>query len=166
MALLPVWGVKSGLGADASAFLVSTLVLGNVALQLPLGALADRLNRRAMLVGCALVSVAAAVALPMLSGGGWMLWAVLFGWGGIAAGLYTIALIELGSRHRGQALVSANAAVLVSYGIGALAGPLVAGAAMDVIEPHGLSLALAAMALAYIVLAVRRARRRAQPPQP
>lgn len=160
MALLPVWGVKSGLGADAAAFLVSTLVLGNVALQMPLGVLADRFNRRAMLVGCAAASVLAAVTLPWLSTGGWMLWAVLFGWGGLAAGLYTIALVELGARYRGQTLVSANAAVISAYGLGALGGPLVAGTAMDIIEPHGLAAALALMAGAYVALAIARSRRR------
>ena len=162
MAMMPVWGIKIGLGADAAAFLVSTLVLGNVALQLPLGALADRLNRRAMLMGCAVVSILAAASLPLLAEGGWMLWAVLFVWGGIAAGLYTIALIELGARYTGQTLVSANAAVIIAYGVGALGGPLLVGAAMDAIEPHGLSVALALMASAYLGVAVRRARQRAQ----
>jgi MFS family permease len=160
MALLPVWGLKVGMGAEAGTFLVAVLVLGNVALQMPLGALADRLNRRAMLAGCALVSLVAAVALPWLAGEGWKLWLLLFVWGGIAAGLYTIALVELGARYKGQALVAANAAVVIGYGIGALAGPLIVGVTMDVIEPHGLSLALAAMAAAYLAVVVRRARRR------
>jgi predicted MFS family arabinose efflux permease len=120
-----------------------------------------------MLIGCAVVSIAAAVALPVLAGTGWMLWAVLFVWGGIAAGLYTIALVELGARYKGQTLVSANAAVIIAYGIGALVGPLVAGAAMDVIVPHGLSVALALMAAAYLAVAVVRARRgRAATPEP
>lgn len=162
MAMLPVWGVKIGLGADAAAFLVSTLVLGNVALQLPLGALADRLNRRAMLAGCAAVSIVSAASLPFLAGGGWMLWAVLFVWGGLAAGLYTIALIELGSRYAGQTLVSANAAVIIAYGIGALGGPVLVGAAMDAIEPHGLAIALALMASAYLVVTLMRWRQRAE----
>lgn len=160
MAMLPVWGVKSGMAPGAAAFLVTALVLGNVALQMPIGALADVLNRRAMLAGCALTSVLAAGALPWLVGGDWALWLVLFLWGGIAAGLYTIALVELGARYRGQALVAANAAVVLGYGMGALAGPLVAGGAMDLIEPHGLSLALGAMATAYLVVVVRRAGRR------
>jgi MFS family permease len=160
MALMPVWGVKSGFSAEASAFLVTTLVLGNVAFQMPLGALADGLNRRAMLVGCALSCVAAAAALPWLVGESWVLWLVLFIWGGIAAGLYTIALIELGARYKGQTLVSANAAVIIGYGIGALVGPLFVGGAMDLIEPHGLSLALGVMATAYLAVAVLRARRR------
>jgi MFS family permease len=155
--LLPVWGVKIGLDAAGASFLVSTLVLGNVALQLPLGALADRVNRRALLMVCAGASFLAAAALPLLADAGWALWAALFVWGGLAAGLYTVALIELGARYRGAALVSANAAVIASYGIGALAGPMLVGGAMDAVEPHGIALALAAMAAVYLGVAARRA---------
>jgi 8-oxo-dGTP pyrophosphatase MutT (NUDIX family) len=35
MGLMPVWGVRTGLDADAASFLISALVLGNVALQIP-----------------------------------------------------------------------------------------------------------------------------------
>ncbi len=154
--LMPVWGVKIGLSAEGASFLVTVLVLGNVALQLPLGALADRANRRALLMLCALVSLAAAAALPALAAADWRLWATLFVWGGLAAGLYTVALIELGARYRGAALVSANAAVIAAYGVGALVGPLFVGAAMDLVEPHGIALALAVMAAAYLALAAWR----------
>jgi len=157
MGLLPVWGVRTGLDPDAASVLVTALVLGNVVFQIPLGALADVANRRALLIFCAVVSVVAAVALPLLAGGGWRLWLMLFVWGGLAAGLYTVALIELGARYRGATLVAANAAVVSAYGVGALVGPLFSGAAMDVIDPHGVAVALGIMALAYLALAVRRA---------
>jgi MFS family permease len=160
MAMLPVWGVRTGLDRDAASFLVSILLLGNVALQIPLGALAEVVNRRVLLVGCALVSLAASAALPFLAGETWRLWAMLFVWGGLAAGLYTIALIELGARYSGATLVSGTAAVVTAYGIGALAGPLVTGAAMDLLDPHGLALALGLMALAYLSIAILRARPR------
>ncbi len=159
MALLPVWGVKTGLEREAASFLISVLVLGNVVFQIPLGALADRWNRRGMLIFCAAVTVAMAAALPWLAGSVWPLWAGLFIWGGLVAGLYTIALIELGARYTGARLVSATAAVVSAYGIGALVGPILTGAAMDAVEPDGLSLALGAMALAYLALALLRARR-------
>ena len=159
MALLPVWGVKTGLDRDAATFLISVLVLGNVALQIPLGALADRWNRRWMMIGCGLTCVLAAAALPLLAQTQWPLWAALFVWGGLVAGLYTIALVELGARYRGATLVSANAAVVSAYGVGALIGPLTVGAAMDAVEPHGLSLALAGLAAVYLAVALARARK-------
>jgi MFS family permease len=160
MALLPVWGVKLGMERDAATFLVSILVLGNVALQIPLGALADRWNRRALLIGCGLTCLIAAALMPVLAGTTWPLWALLFVWGGLVAGLYTVGLVELGARYTGAALVSANAAVIASYGIGALGGPLIVGAAMDAVEPHGMSIALAAMAALYLAVALARARLR------
>ena len=160
MALLPVWGVRTGLDREAASFLVSALVLGNVVFQIPLGALADRVNRRALLVFCALVSIGAAMALPLLAGETWRLWAMLFVWGGLAAGLYTVALIELGARYRGATLVAANAAVVSAYGIGALGGPVLGGGFMDLIDPHGLALALGLMSATYLGVAIARARPR------
>jgi MFS family permease len=162
MALLPVWGVKLGMERDAATFLVSILVLGNVALQIPLGALADRGNRRLMLIGCGLTCLVAAALLPVLAHTTWPLWALLFVWGGLVAGLYTIGLVELGARYSGATLVSANAAVIASYGIGALGGPLIVGAAMDAVEPHGLSIALGGLATIYLAVALLRARRRSR----
>ena len=159
MGLLPVWGVRTGLDRDAASFLVTVLVLGNVVFQIPLGAVADRVSRRALLVFCGLVSLAASVALPLLAGEGWRLWLTLFVWGGLAAGLYTVALVELGARYRGATLVSANAAVVIAYGLGALIGPVFAGAAMDVIDPHGVAVALGVMAAAFLAVAIGRARR-------
>ena len=148
--------MRTGLDRETAAFLVSALLFGNVVFQVPLGALADRMDRRPLLIGCALVSILAAAALPLLAGSGWLLWVVLMVWGGIAAGLYTIALVELGARYSGATLVAGNAAVVFSYGVGALAGPLIGGAAMDALDPHGLAAALGAMAAVYLVVAVWR----------
>lgn len=162
MAMLPVWGVRQGFDAQSASFLVSVLILGNVVFQIPLGALADKVNRRALLFLCAAVCLLAAVLLPIL--GDWRLWAMLFVWGGLAAGLYTVALVELGARYKGATLVSANAAVVTAYGIGALAGPVLVGGAMDIVDPHGLSIALGLMSAAFLGVVVRRARaRRVQP---
>jgi hypothetical protein len=52
---------------------------------------------------------------------------MLFVWGGLAAGLYTVALAELGARYSGATLVSATAAIVTAYGVGALVGPLFVG---------------------------------------
>jgi hypothetical protein len=50
--------------------------------------------------------------------------------------------------------------VVSAYGLGALAGPLLVGAAMDLIPPDGLSVALALCASAYLALAAARGRTR------
>ena len=58
--------------------------------------------------------------------------------GGVASGIYPVALSMAGDRFRGGNLVSVNAAMIVAYGLGGLAGPPVGGAAMDCRNPQGL----------------------------
>lgn len=156
LGLIPVWGVATGLTPERAALLLAVVGFGNVAFQWPLGAVADRVDRRLALTGCALVCVVSAVLLPFVAGTGWPLWTVLFCLGGISVGLYTVALSELGARYRGAALAEANGAIVLGYGMGMLLGPPLAGAAMEAWRPHGLALALGVFALAYLALAVRR----------
>ncbi len=43
-----------------------------------------------------------------------------------------------GDRFRGAELVSVNAAMIIAYGLGGLAGPALGGMAMDMRNPQGL----------------------------
>lgn len=153
LGLLPVWGVRGGLAPEQAAFLLTAMLMGNVALQIPLGALADRFNRRVLLMLCAATTLLGAALLPVLVQTEAALWPVLFVMGGLMSGLYTVALAELGARYAGRALVSANAAMIVCYGFGALVAPLGFGAAMDALDPHGLPLATGLLCAGYLALA-------------
>ena len=92
------------------------------------------------------------LSLPLLVGSRFGLWAVLFTWGGMSAGLYTVALVELGARYDGRELAVGNAAMIMGYSIGAAFGPLAAGAMMDAIPPHGMLYSLAAGCMIYFAL--------------
>jgi predicted MFS family arabinose efflux permease len=62
----------------------------------------------------------------------------LFVWGGIASGIYPVALSIAGDRFRGTELVTVNAAIIIAYGLGGLVGPALGGVAMDTWNPQGL----------------------------
>jgi MFS family permease len=131
--------------------------LGNVLLQIPLGMASDRVrDRRVMLCACALVGLAGTLALPFIAGNWWITAAVLFVWGGVVAGLYTIGLAHLGSRLSGRDLASANAAFVFCYGFGMLVGPQAIGLGMDGFGPHGFSHVLAVFFAAYALLVALR----------
>lgn len=157
MALIAVWGVRSGLGEADSTLLLSVFALGSMALQLPLGWAADRFDRSALLVAIAACSVVAPLGMALVAPSFLALAALAVFWGATAVGLYSVALTEIGARYRGTKLAVANAAVVLGYGLGALAAPLGFGAAMDLIPPHGLMFCAAAVALFYMVLALFRA---------
>ena len=156
MSLLPVYGLRVGLDETTSALLVTAVALGNVALQVPIGHLSDRTDRRKVLLACALVGLAGAALMPLAAGRTVLLLGLLFVWGGTVAALYTVGLTQLGARFTGAELASANAAFVMLYSAGMLAGPPLVGAGLDLWNPHGFAAMLALFLALYVcVVAVR-----------
>jgi MFS family permease len=151
-ALLPVYGLATGYTTEQAALLVTAVALGNVVCQIPLGLLSDRVDRRAVLLVAGLSGAAGAAALPAVAANFTGLWAILFAWGGLTGALYTVGLAYLGARFAGEDLVSANTAFVLLYNVGLIVGPPVAGAAMDLVPPHGFAAALTAFCLLYVAV--------------
>ncbi|ACK52725.1 major facilitator superfamily MFS_1 [Methylocella silvestris BL2] len=154
MGLLPVFALRSGLGAETGAWFVTLFALGNVAFQFPVGFLADMIERRRLLMMIALVSLIGAIALSALEPSASLLFgALLLIWGGVAGSFYAVALGYLGARYKGPELASANAAFVMLYSGGMLGGPPIMGAGMDALGPHGFFLAIAALLAIYLLIA-------------
>jgi MFS family permease len=155
-AFLPLWGTHLGFAITTAPLLASAMTLGNVAFQIPVGLLADRLPRRPMLLACAIVG---ALALPLawlVSASAPLLIAVLFIWGGATAGIYTVALAHLASRFSGTDLASANAALVFCYALGMLVGPASVGDAMTRAPIGGLPLVLGLVFAVYALIVALR----------
>ncbi len=154
-ALIPVFGSGYGLPEAVLAALVMVLSLGNIFLQIPLGLLAERFGGRAMIIACAIATAVCAVLLPLLITTP-LIWAVLLVMGAVGYGVYTMALVELGSRFKGSALVSGNAAFALMWGAGGIVGPPSAGALMQAIGPLGLPTVIAGLDVLLVVFALYR----------
>ena len=156
-ALFPVFGARIGYPEADSALLLSMIGLGNVLLQIPLGLVSDRVHdRRKLLLFCAMTGLIGMIVLPHLMTQWYMLAAVLFVWGGVVAGLYTVGLAHLGSELTGRELASANAAFIFCYAIGMLVGPQAVGVGMDIWGPSGFPIMLGTFFAAYAILALAR----------
>ncbi|MCL5775770.1 MFS transporter [Limibaculum sp. FT325] len=164
LALLSVWGVRSDLPEAEAVLLLSAFPLGAILMQLPLGWAADRFDRRRLLLLIAAVMIAAPVAITGLERALGPLVPVTMVWGGLASGLYLVALTGLGARYSGQRLAQANAAVVLAYGVGALVSPLALGAAMDAADPDGLLLGSSGFAAAFLALVLARMARARKTP--
>lgn len=80
LTLLPVYCLQQGFTAEVALAMVSTVVVGDALLQLPIGALADYLPRRTLFLGCAVLLLLSSLAIaPLLDT--WLIWPiwVLFG---------------------------------------------------------------------------------------
>ncbi|UVL25102.1 MFS transporter [Pseudomonas donghuensis] len=159
LSLLPVYATNHAYAVGVAALMVTVILTGDMLFQLPIGWLADRRERTTVHLVCGVVAMLIGLALPWLIGMQWLLWPALVLLGAVAGGVYTLALVLIGQQFKGQDLVTANASVGLLWGVGSLLGPLISGAAMDV-APHGLPMALTAMAALFVVFA-RSARRRA-----
>jgi MFS family permease len=155
MGLLPVYALRSGLGAATGATLVTIFALGNGLLQTPVGIVSDRLDRHRLLVLIAAFGAIGALLLPLAREAGFGPFAfLLFVWGGVVGSLYAIGLAHLGSRYKRAELASGNAAYILLYSTGMLIGPPIMGLGLDIL-PAGLFIALAIMLAIYFGLAVR-----------
>jgi MFS family permease len=142
LAFLPLYGLKIGLNLSTAALALTTLIVGNVILQLPIGWLADRFSKQTVLKMCALVSVIFAILLPYTGTSIW-LWPVLVILGAAGYGVYTVSLADLGDRFQGNELVAGSAAFAVMWGVGALIGSISGGWAMSLFGPYGLPILVA-----------------------
>lgn len=157
LSLLPIYGLRNGFDQDTAVLMLSVLVAGNIVLQMPLGWLSDRMDRRRLLILLSAILVVAPLVLPFVLHEGFLLWPLLVLWGGASVGIYTVALALLGDRFHATALASANAAFVAVFETGSIAGPVAVGVGMDVLGAQGFEVVLMAAGMGFLILSgVRR----------
>lgn len=165
MSFLPLYGLRLGLGAADASLLLTVAVLGNVAFQIPLGLVSDRIDRRVLLFACSTFGTLGALALPMMEVNSFAFYATVFLATGVVGSLYTVGLAHLGARFDGPNLAAANAAFVMLYSVGLIVGPPLAGRSMDAYDPYGFAFFIAAtLGLYAVVVASRLVARRSSDP--
>lgn len=154
LTLLPIYGLRQGFSQEVALLMASVVVVGDAALQLPIGWLADRMPRSRLFRICGWVLTLSSLAIPALLHTP-LIWPLLVLFGASAGGLFTLALILVGERFRDDELVRANAHIAQLWGIGCLVGPLVTGAVSQWVSGHALPLLMALGAAGFVVMARR-----------
>jgi MFS family permease len=131
--ILPLYGLALGLSAATAALLVSASGLGSALTMLPAGMLADRFidpsqGRRTLMVGFAALTLVATAIIPWVAHLPWLAWPIVFLWGGAGGSLYTLAMIDIGSREQGITLVNSTAVLVLTYTGGGMAASAASGA--------------------------------------
>lgn len=157
-ALIPVHQVRLGIDAAVAVLGLSVFMAGNLALQYPIGWIADHTSRRLAAIAVAAIILAGAIAYPLLLPAlGPSYWVAMFIWGGVSWGMYTLGLALLGERFPASQLAAANAAFVMIYEAGSIFGPVVSGAALDRWPTYGLPVAVGVVAAIFILAAATRA---------
>jgi MFS family permease len=157
ISLSAVYGAALGSAEARIASLIACFTAGNAALQILLGRVAELFGSARTMLFCVLAALAGCLALPFVFNS-WLVWPLIFLWGGVTFGIYTMALIQLGERFTGQALIAGNAAFGFVWGVGGMLGSPATGLAMQLVGHQGLplSLGLLCSVLAAFLVAERR----------
>ena len=154
LTFLPIYAAGLGVAEVDAIRLLTVLAIGSMALQYPIGWLADRVSNYA---------IAAAMGAIMLAGSAAMPWALplpaisvvfMFFYGGALGALYTISLVLLGRQFKGADLSAASAMLAVMFCLGSFIWPSAGGAAMDRLGADAMPVSLiAAYALFLVIVA-------------
>jgi MFS family permease len=105
--------------------------VGSVVLILPMGWLADHVNRMGMLVACIVLTMAGLVAMPYVLFQPFMAQLFAFFFGGVEGMIYALGVILIGERFKGGMLAAASATFTACWAAGTVIGPFLVGAGMD-----------------------------------
>ncbi|WP_353641237.1 MFS transporter [Mesorhizobium sp. WSM2239] len=157
VSLFAVYGAALGSAEARITVLIAGFTAGNAVLQILLGRVAEQFGSTRTMLFCVLACLAGCLLLP-LTFNWWVSWPLVFVWGGVSFGIYTMSLIQLGERFTGQALIAGNAAFAFVWGAGGIVGSPATGLAMQLVGHQGLplSLGLLSCVLAALLMAERR----------
>ncbi len=139
-----VFGSQIGLSAAQIALFVAMLFAGALVLQYPIGWLSDRMDRRKLIFGSAALGALCCAMGWVVGGGLWVLMASAFLAGGVTTPLYALFLAYTNDALDSEDMPAASGGLVFTFGLGAIAGPLVTGWAMEGLGPFAFWLVLGA----------------------
>ena len=161
-----VYGARVGISTPGIALMMSIVVVAGAVMQLPAGRISDLTDRRYVLAGAAVGAAVFALlvffAQPRLT---WHVIALTGGYGALAYTLYSVAVAHANDHAKPEEFVKVSGGLLLLYGFGTMAGPVIGATLMIGLRPESLFLATA---LAHTLLAaytLLRISRRAPVPQ-
>ena len=174
----PVFVQRLGFSVLEIALFVSASLVGGALFQLPVGRLSDRIDRRWTIIGVCAGAVAAAMAFISVgnidppgvatTGHGADSRPQLFVLGALLGGFiytqYALCVAHTNDFIAADEFVEASGGLLLTYGMGAAIGPLLAAAAVTHYGPGALFAFIAVVYASYLLFTLYRISRRAAPP--
>jgi MFS family permease len=161
--LSPVYATNLGFSETQLSTFMAVMIMSGLILQWPMGHLSDRVGRGPLLVFIPLI--VAIVAGAMIYADSFVL--ILAGAGIFGAFVFTqysLAAATANDMVTSDQRVQVAGALLITYGAGAVIGPIVAGQFMNILGPQGLFFYFALVSLLLSTFSILTRRRRAGSP--
>lgn len=153
----PIYGQEVGLQLNQIGLFLAAFVLGGAIAQLPIGWLADKFDRRWVLIGLSLAAVVSCGTTVLASGAGTgmvMAAAVFFGF--TTFPVFSVSAAHAHDYATSEERVELSAALMFFFALGAIASPLIASTLIEAYGPTALFVFLAAGHLVLVVFGIMR----------
>ena len=167
--LAPVFAHGTGFTLTQTSTFMAAGIFGGLLLQWPMGRLSDRIDRRTVLAGVALGTAAASFGVWLITGaaGGTFtgLIVLVAAYGGLSSTVYSLCAAHTNDFAPPDKLAQTAGGLLIAYGLGASAGPVLTSNLMEMFGPTTLFMVNACVHGALGVFALYRMFRRAPKPK-
>jgi len=157
----PIYGQQVGLDVDQIALFLAFYVIGGALAQYPVGWLADKYDRRWVLLGLSVAAILACFLTEILRNHGQIavfISAILFGL--MTYPIFSVATAHANDYAKRAQMVELSAALLFFYAIGAIVSPLATSSLIQHYGPAVLFTFIGAVHLLLIVIGLIRMRAR------
>ena len=165
-ALGPIYAQRLGLYTTGVAVFMACGTLGGFALTWPLGWLSDRIDRRFVIIGAAIIAAATLLVLAMFvprDASRWIDYLCIAIVGGTIVPTYSVVIAHVNDTVGEGEFAAASGGLLLVQGAGAVIGPLLAGFAMSHLR-RGLAFTIISAQVLIAVFGLYRMKRRAAIP--
>ncbi len=160
----PVYGQEVGLSAGQIAWFLAAFVLGGAVAQYPVGWLADKFDRRWVLIWLSVAAIASAVITIGAQGSGTTgVMACAFIFGLTTFPIYSVAAAHAHDFARADERVELSAALMFFFALGAIAAPYVASVLIERFGPPAMFMMISAAHLVLVFFGLLRMRARPAP---
>ena len=157
----PVYGTLAGLSTFGVAMMLAAAMAGGALFQFPIGRLSDRMDRRIVMTFAGAFGAALTLAMAIVNpqvpiiiyAGTFLLGIVLFP-------SYSLAIAHGNDHAKPEDFVRVSSGLLIVYGFGNMAGPLIGGQMTALFGGPGMFTAMAVLFAAYAAYAFWRTKRR------
>ncbi|WP_300581862.1 MFS transporter [Marivita sp.] len=158
-----VYATGAGLSIGQIPIFTAAFYVGALIFQYPVGWLSDRFDRRVLIALSALIAGLASLMGMFFGGNFYVLVAAAFLIGGLSNPLYSLLIAYTNDFLEHEDMAAASAGLLFVNGVGAIAGPVIIGYAMQIMGPPGYFILLAFVLLALTGYAFYRMTQRPAP---
>lgn len=162
----PIYAATNGLGQSGIATLMFLMQLGMLAVQLPLGALSDRMDRRIVLAGTCFLVCAMALTAALTPFNGLLLVALVFAlWSGATETIYSLSNAHANDRARPDDYVTLASTMLVVWSAAAFVLPAIVTSITPIFGPRAFMYAAIIVSILTAIFVLVRLRQRDAVPE-